>query len=107
VTLIRQRVFHPLLFAAYPTLALLAYNIDWLRPQQALRALLLSIGAGMLLLVVLARLLRSWHRAGLLVSLFLVLFFAYGHLYDSVKLGLGPEIGRHRFLARPSWFGVF
>ena len=102
---IRQRVFHPLLFAAYPVLALLAYNIDWLRPQQALRALLLSIGVGLLLLVVLARLLHSWHRAGLLVSLFLILFFAYGHLYDSIKLGLGSEIGRHRFLA-PVFLGI-
>jgi hypothetical protein len=96
---IRQRVFHPLLFAAYPVLALLAYNIDWLRPQQGLRALLLSIGVALLLLVVLARLLHSWHRAGLLVSLFLILFFSYGHLYDSLKLGLGAEIGRHRYLA--------
>jgi hypothetical protein len=97
--LIRQRVFHPLLFAAYPVVALLAYNIDWLRPQQGLRALLLSVGAALLLLVVLARLLRSWHRAGLLVSLGLVLFFAYGHLYDSIKIGLGSEVGRHRYLA--------
>jgi len=96
---IRQRVFHPLLFAAYPVLALLAYNIDWLRPQQALRALLISIGVGLLLLVVLARLLHSWHRAGLLVSLFVVLFFAYGHLYESLKLGLGATFGRHRYLA--------
>jgi hypothetical protein len=79
--------------------ALLAYNIDWLRPQHALRALLLSLAVAFVLLVVLARLLHNWHRAGLLVSLFLILFFAYGHFYDSVKLGLGSEIGRHRYLA--------
>jgi hypothetical protein len=80
-------------------LALLAYNIDWLRPQQGLRALLLSIGVALLLLIVFARLLHNWHRAGLLVSLLILLFFAYGHLYDSIKLGLGAEIGRHRYLA--------
>ena len=96
---IRQRVLHPLLFAAYPVLSLLAYNVDWLRPGQASRALLLAIGAALLLLVVLARLLGSWHRAGLLVSLLAILFFAYGHLYDTIKLGLGAEIGRHRYLA--------
>jgi hypothetical protein len=102
---IRQRVFHPLLFAAYPVLALLAYNIDWLRPQQALRALVLSIGLALLLLIILARLLHDWHRAGLLVSLGLILFFTYGHLYDSVKLGLGADIGRHRYLA-PLFLGA-
>jgi len=102
---IRQRVFHPLLFAAYPVLALLAYNVDWLRPQQALRAVILSIGVAVVLLIVLARLLHSWHRAGLLVSLFLILFFAYGHMYESIKLGLGAEIGRHRFLA-PVFLGI-
>jgi hypothetical protein len=96
---IREKVFHPLLFAAYPVLALLAYNIDWLRPGQALRALLLSMGVALLLLVVLARWLDNWHRAGLLVSLSVVLFFAYGQVYDSIKLDLGAEIGRHRFLA--------
>ena len=97
--MIRQRVFHPLLFAAYPVLALLAYNIDWLRPAQALRTLLLSLLVAAAALALLAWLLHNWHRAGLLVSLFLGLFFAYGHIYDSMKLGLGADIGRHRYLA--------
>jgi hypothetical protein len=96
--MIRTKVIHPLLFAAYPVLALLAYNIDWLRPQQALRALILALAVAAVLLVVLARLLRDWHRAGLLVSLLLILFFSYGHLYDAAKLGWAT-IGRHRYLA--------
>src|SRR3972149_6718550 len=62
-SVIRQRVFHPLLFAAYPVLALLAYNVDWLRPQQALRAAILSIGVAGLLLIVLARFLPPWPPA--------------------------------------------
>jgi hypothetical protein len=103
--MLRQRVLHPLLFAAYPVLALLARNIDWLRPQQALRPLLVAVAVAVAALVLLARLLRDWHRAALLVSLALILFFAYGHLYEIVKLGLGANIGRHRYLA-PLFLGA-
>jgi Sulfatase len=103
--MLRRKVLHPLLFAAYPVLALLAHNIDWVRPQQALRALLISVAVALGLLLVMARLFRDWHRAALLVSLFIILFFAYGHLYETVKLGLGAEIGRHRYLA-PLYLGA-
>ena len=98
--LIRHRVFHPLLLAAYPVLALWAFNVDWLRPQDPLRTLLLSVVVALLLLPILARVLRDWHRAGILVSLLLILFFSYGHLYEAMKsLGLGASLGRHRYLA--------
>jgi len=98
--LIRQRVFHPLLLAAYPVLALWAFNVDWLRPQDPLRTLLLSVGAALLLLLILARLLHDRHRAGILVSVLMILFFSYGHLYEAMKsLGFGASLGRHRYLA--------
>jgi len=103
--MLRQRVYHPLLFAAYPVLALLAHNIDWLRPQQALRALLVAVAAAVVMLLLLARLLRDWHRAALLVSLGVIFFFAYGHVYETVKLELGSGIGRHRYLA-PLFLGA-
>jgi hypothetical protein len=34
----QDRNFHPFLFAAYPVLALLAYNIEEIKPQDALRS---------------------------------------------------------------------
>jgi len=97
--MIRHRVFHPVLLAAYPVLALWAFNVDWLRPQEPLRPLLLSVGAALLLLVILAQLLHDWDRAGILVSVLMILFFSYGHLYEAMKsLGLGASLGRHRYL---------
>ena len=53
------------------------------------------------LLLLLARLVfRSWAKAAIWVSVFLVLFFAYGHLYLLLKTNpvLYPIIGRHRVL---------
>lgn len=98
--MIRQRVFHPVLLAAYPVLALLAYNRDWLRPDDALRSLLVSLGLALGLSLLLARLMRDAARAGLLVSLIVFLFFSYGHLYEALKsAGLGASLGRHRYLA--------
>lgn len=98
--MIRNRVFHPLLFALYPIAALLAFNIDWLRPSNAARATLLSVLGTLFLLILLARLTRNWHRAGLLTSLAVITFFSYGHLYEGMKaMGLGASLGRHRFLA--------
>jgi hypothetical protein len=98
--MIRHRVFHPLLFALYPIAALTAYNLDWLRPTDALRAALMAVAVACLLLVALAYLLKDWHRAGLLVSLMLLVFFSYGHLYGALKAaGLGASVGRHRFFA--------
>lgn len=97
--MLRNRVWHPLLFAAYPALALLAHNIDWVRPQQAARTVILGLAAALVLLLVLARGLWDWHRAGLLVTLCILVFFSYGHIYETVRLALGGSIGRHRYLA--------
>lgn len=96
-----------MLFALYPIAALLAFNIDWIRPLDSLRAALLSIAVALVLLVVLAKLTGNWHRAGLLTSLLVITFFSYGHLYEGLKaIGLGASLGRHRYLA-PVFLAVF
>lgn len=98
--MIRRRVFHPILFALYPVAALLAFNIDWLQPTDAIRAVVLAIGGTFILLALLARLTGDWHRAGLLTSVLVIAFFSYGHLYEGLKaVGLGASLGRHRYLA--------
>ncbi len=97
--MIRHRLAHPFLLAAYPIAALLAFNIDWLRPGDGLRSLLLALASTLLLLVLLQRWL-DWPRAALVTSLLVIGFFSYGHLYESLKaVGLGTSVGRHRYLA--------
>ena len=101
---------HPLFFAVYPILALLAVNISEVDPSSGWRPLLLSAAAAGLLMLVSYVIFRDWRRAALLVTIILILFYAYGHVYILLK---GVEINglylfRHRTLL-PLWIvlGVF
>lgn len=80
----QQHSWHPLALAVYPVLALLAYNAAEVRPQAALRALLISLGATTVLWLLLRFICRDGSRAAFAASLVVVLFFAYGHVYDLI-----------------------
>ena len=103
-----KRAIHPLLLAIYPVLALLAFNITEAKPADALRALLVSLASGIVLFIVLKLVLRNTQRAALVFSTLWVLFFSYGHVYDSLGQirSLGSQFARHRFLI-PAWVAVF
>jgi len=77
--------FHPVLFAVAPILFVYAHNgarvpID---PHELLLPTGLSLGMTAILWVILWVLLRSLTRAAIVVSLFLVLFFSYGHIAEA------------------------
>jgi len=102
----RPWVIHPLLFAVYPILALLAYNISWVTPGESVRPMLIGLACGAVLLLAGRLLLKDWQKAGLVATLILLFFFSYGHLYQFLRAaGLGLSLGRHRFLA-PVYWGV-
>ena len=91
---------HTLLFAAYPVLAMLAFNIGEIPSSDALRALLVSLIAALLLLLVMRLILRDWAKASLVSTGGLILFFSYGHIYDLVRqYNLADAfLGKHKFL---------
>lgn len=93
-------ILHPFLLAVYPALSLLAFNIDEITPQKALRPLVVSLLSSIVLVLVIRLITRDWHRAGLLGSLFIVPFFSYGHIYQLSKgvTVAGFMLGRHRYL---------
>jgi len=90
----RTLPFHPLLFAVAPILFLYSHNVAKLpiSPAELLLPLAVSLGATVILWLVLCPLFRSVRRAALVVSLFLVLFFLYGHVFNAVgaKTGHAP-----------------
>lgn len=99
---------HPFLIATYAVLALLSHNIEEIKPSVGTRALVISLGASLLLLLILRLFVHNWQRAAILATITLTLFFTYGHVYDFLEQSnlLGINLGRHRFLA-PLWLLIW
>ena len=76
----KTAVIHPFLIAVYPVLTLLAFNINQTSWEQALRVCLLSLAAALVLLLFWRLITHDWQKAGLLTTLALLLFYAYGHV---------------------------
>ncbi len=92
---------HPFLIALFPIAALLAENVEQLSYADAFRSIFVTlVGTGGLILV-LKTLLKSWHKAAGVSTLFLILIFSYGHVYALIKPITITDIaiGRHRYLA--------
>ncbi|HMK08952.1 MAG TPA: hypothetical protein VK449_07985 [Anaerolineales bacterium] len=92
--------FHPVLFAVYPVLALLAANTGQVLPSDGLRMFLLSVILAAALYVAAWLFLRRIDQAAILASFTLLLVLSYGRVYDGMKaVGLsGTSIVRHRYL---------
>jgi len=72
-------VIHPFLFAIFPILALYAYNMAELSFSVTLLPLALAFGFALLLLALSWLILRNVRKAGIVASIFLILFFSYGY----------------------------
>jgi hypothetical protein len=77
----RTAVLHPFIFAVWPVLFVYSINAEFIRFSQAWIALLVVLGLAILLLLPLTAILRNLRKAGAIVSLFLILFFSYAHVY--------------------------
>ena len=100
----RRAILHSPLMAIAPILVLLAANLSQAKPNVALRSILVSLALAMLLWGALGLLFKDWQQAAILVTLSLVLFYAYGHVYQQLRLVSfsGITLARHRYLA-PIW----
>jgi len=92
--------FHLFLFSAYPVLALFGLNIDQIRSTAVMRSLLLTLVVAVGFWFLLNLVIKNWRRSAILVSLYFILFFSYGHVYHYLEAHdiLGLYLGRHRLL---------
>lgn len=72
--------WYPFLFSAYPVLALFGNNVEEARMAVIVRPLLVYLAGTLLCLFVFRLILRDWHRAAFVTSMWVVLFSTYGHL---------------------------
>jgi hypothetical protein len=100
MTRISKFPIHPLLLSVYPVLALYAVNIKEVSSSVIWRPLLLSIAVAICLFIILRLILRDWYKAGLISSLFLLVFFSYGRIYDYLRTTRLADLNmvRHRYL---------
>ena len=73
--------WYPIAISAYPVLTLLATNAGQVDPDAGVRPLLASVLFGGLLYFILWLFFRQVHKAAFLTTLWLALFFSYGHVY--------------------------
>jgi hypothetical protein len=95
--MLKKVPIYPFLVAAYPVLALGAYNITQIAVSDIWRPLAISLALAVLIFGLAWLLLRDLDRAAFITGLVLLLFFSYGHLYEAAKLG-GIDFLRHRLL---------
>lgn len=91
---------HPILIAVYLVLALYGLNIDQIKFEVVLRALIIMPFLAAFVWVIFRTMLKSWQRAAVITTLLLLLFFSYGHVYHFLETHpiLGFDLGRHRVL---------
>ncbi|MGD0612384.1 MAG: hypothetical protein ABSB41_12800 [Anaerolineales bacterium] len=75
---------YPFLLALFPALALLSHNITQVKYLAALRPVIFSFLAAGLLFLIFRLLYRSAHRAAFVVAAWMLLFFTYGQVYDTI-----------------------
>jgi hypothetical protein len=92
--------FHPILISIYIVLSLFAHNIDQIKALAIYRSLVVVPVFALVLWILFRILLKDWHRSAILATLYLGLFFSYGHVYHFLETNtlLGLDLGRHRIL---------
>ena len=96
----RPAVIHPALFAFYPVLFLYAHNVRSTSFSDALSSLILALVLAVVVFGTLSLALRDGQKAGVITSLFLLLFFSYGRLHGVVDgvVVQGIDLGQPRYL---------
>lgn len=96
----RSFVIHPFLFAVHPIFFLCSYNVNRIGFVQTLFPSAVSLGATSLLLLLFKLILKDTQKAGIVVSIFVILFFTYGHVHNLIEYRqIGTfVIGRHVYV---------
>lgn len=98
--MIKRFPVYPLLISAFSIVSLASHNIQEIFVSALIRPLTASLLLGGIVYLLAYLITRNVHRAALISSVILLLFFAYGYVYDAVEdLTIsGAAVFRHRTL---------
>lgn len=100
----RPWVIHPFLAGVYPVVALFAFNLGKISPEKISRSFAIAMSMVILLFLISCLVVRDSKRAGLLVSIFIVFFYSYGHVYRwSLEVMPTWFTGRQNLLIPALW----
>ncbi len=78
-------VLHPFIFAVYPVIFLYAFNIKETPFGDIVLPIILALLLCLSFFLITKLLFKNNQKAGLVTSIFLILFFSYGHLFDFLR----------------------
>ena len=76
--------WYPIAISAYPALALLSTNVGQVLLSAGIRSLLVSVMFGGILYFLVWLVMRQVYKSVLLTTIWLALFFSYGHIYIAI-----------------------
>ncbi len=94
------RIIHPILFAIFPILFLLSHNIYNINSISVVFVpAVISLLSAIVLLFFFNLFTKNMRKAGIIVSIFLILFYSYGHVFVALwgKGACSGEICRNRY----------
>ena len=91
-------LIYPFLLAYYPVIALRNHNIIYVDLATILRTLILVTAATMVIGAIIYLFTRDLGKSGIIVSIIILFFLTYGHLYIQLEDVFGKPI-RHLYLA--------
>lgn len=97
-SLTRSSVIHPFLFAVMPVLLFVSLNLNEVILEYMFSILLIIVAAVVVSWYLLNLLLRDKMKSGLMLSLGMVLFFSYGHIYNILFTSLNNSTGVNRYI---------
>ncbi|MFA5239205.1 MAG: sulfatase-like hydrolase/transferase [Phycisphaerae bacterium] len=97
----KTAVIHPFLLAVYPVLFLYSHNPGEVAFRETFAPIAIILGLTLPVWGILGFALKNWKKSGIIVSLFLVLFFSYGNFRIPLE-GKGPVL-----LMTSTWIAIF
>ena len=90
-------IIHPFLFAIFPILFLFSHNVDQVSYSELLLPSAIVLGFTLLLVLLSRWIFKDNNKSSIIVSLFLILFFSYGHVHDLLKIARYTP-GKYKYL---------
>ena len=90
-------IIHPILIALYPVFFVYSQNIHLILIQGIIFPVLIILGITIAMWAITRSILKNTRKSALLTSLFVFLFFSYGHIFNFLESNLNQE---YSFLQR-------